>query len=185
VQKLLDMLHGHVNHGIAAWHGAVHVFGSSFKKEARVCERLGMKEMRWELLPEMNKHRSGLTPAIWLNAIYLCGGGPPSIEVYDGHSMVLLTLKLLDARKMFACASENSLFIFSFDHFSIVSKSSRSKTLSLDWKMKRGEGPQATPAVWGNQIVTFTINSMHWDDEYFDYPLVTRYSTTNECKIAT
>ena len=118
VQDLPNMLNGHANHGIVVWHGGALVFGSSAKPGGRKCERFGLTETRWELLPELNRARCGFTPAVWRNAVSLCGGGPPSIEVFNGHSMSLLSLKLRDIGEMKACTSNNCLYIFTFTLFS-------------------------------------------------------------------
>ena len=80
---------------------------------------------------------------------------------------------------MKTCASNSYLYIFSLYHFSTVFKPARSTTLKLAWKMKRCTFPQTTPIVWGEQIVTFRVETMHWDGEDYEYTEVTKYSTEN------
>jgi len=168
VQDLPNMLNGHASHGTVAWRGGVLVFCSSAEQGERKCERLGLKEMSWELLPELNQPRHDFTPAVWRNAVYLCGGGPPSIEVFDGHSMQVLSLELMDKGEMWTCASDSSLYIFSTNHVSTVFKPADSTTLRLKWEKTHGQNRiESTPVVWREKIRTFRVNTLYWDHEYY------------------
>jgi len=171
------MRRGHADHGIVTWCGGVLVFGSSATKGGRICERLDLNEMSWELLPELNQSRHDFTPTVWMNAVYLCGGGPASIEVFDGHSMHLLSLKLKDKGEMWTCASSSSLYIFSVRHFSTVSKSVNSTTLTLKWKYTdKKHHIKSTPVMWRGKMRTFHMGIMHWYGDDIEHPEVENYS---------
>ena len=177
VQELSNMLHGHSSHGLITWHGGVLVFGSLAKPGGRKCERLDLKEMQWELLPELNQPRHDFTPAEWRNAVYLCGGGAASIEVFDGHSMRLLSLKLMDKGEMWTCASNTALFISSPHNYSTVFKPAGSATLRLKWKKLNAHRQETTFLLWRKDIVAFSVDTYYWEEECYETTRVVKYST--------
>lgn len=120
---LPDMLEGHSCCGLIVWKCTVQVFGSLIGKAVARCESLDLREpSQWEQLPDMHQARAKFTPTLWKEAIYLCGGHHNNtLEVFDGHRMQLLGLRLPESGKSLSCIGRNSLLVLTSNYLTILS----------------------------------------------------------------
>lgn len=125
VESLRDMIHSRDSSGVIVWKGSVHVFGSYTGEASPKCERLSLipHVSQWEELVNMAEPRSLFSPAVWRNAIYLCGGNNNDrIEVFDGVTIHRLDLKLPGYKSCtVACVREDCLLMLSCQYLSEMS----------------------------------------------------------------
>ena len=125
VESLRDMLHARDSSGVIVWKGSAHVFGSYTGEAVSKCERLSLisRGSQWEELVNMAEPRSLFSPALWRNAIYLCGGSNNDrIEVFDGSTLQRLDLKLPGIKSCtVACVRDACLLVLSCGYLSEVS----------------------------------------------------------------
>ena len=123
VLRLPDPITPHRNFGIIIWRNALHVFGGVVNKQ---CEMMSLAWTHWRRIPDMAKERTNFTPAIWKDAVYLCGGWDISIEVWDGHTMRMLTLQLPERQTNISFVWRNMLVVLSCNTFVYISSETSS-----------------------------------------------------------
>lgn len=151
-QVLPSMLSGHCDHGIVAWKGAILVFGSSSPQECRKCERLDLKASKWTSLPLMNRARWDFTPAVWQEAVFLCGGHTYAIEVYNGFTMSLLQVNLPQKGKALVCTKGDNLLILSSKNLTTLTKT---RSLFIEEHKRIQFNARTSPVCFGNVIYQF------------------------------
>jgi len=130
VQALPNMNFGHSGPGFIVKNGIAFVFGSTYGLGGQQCEALKITGVQgWGVLPQMHKPRSGFTPAAWQQALYLCGGlNNPTVEVFDGVTMQLLSFSLPSSSGSIACVRGDTLLVLTADHFVVFAKAGEKLT---------------------------------------------------------
>lgn len=90
VLALPNMLKARGNHGLIEWHSHVYAFGgckayTGNEGKLTHCEKLSLTlNQAWQALPSMSEGRQFLSPCLFRDIAYLCGGyGTDSIEGFD------------------------------------------------------------------------------------------------------
>lgn len=132
-------------------------FGSYSEQTGRECEGLQLGDSHWETLPKMHKSRYSFTPALWLEAVYLCGGWNRTVEVFDGVSMRLLDISLPEGTGSMACAYGNKLLVFTRKYFVTLSKLENDQEFDVSVKRRESEGTHsfASPIQWNGVMICF------------------------------
>lgn len=171
VQTLPDMNFGHGSPGLVVWNGKVLVFGSHSKPAEKECEGLRLTASVWEILSPMHKQRCTFTATVWQEAVYLCGGPfNTTIEKFDGFSMQLLELSLLEGTASMACVKGNTLLIFTNGYLVTLSKS-ENNSLSVIAQKRQGQGanPWTPPLFWNDVVYSFGISTDSDAEKVFMY----------------
>ena len=74
----------------------------------------------------MAKERTSFTPAIWKDAVYICGGWDTSIEVWDGYNMKMLALQLPERSINISFVWRNMLVVVSCEIIVYISSETSS-----------------------------------------------------------
>ena len=145
----------HCYPGLLLWDDSVHVFGgypTSAVETGKLCERMLLPSLRWEVLPALHHMRYCFNPVFWRAEAYLCGGFATSIEVFSGTAFRLLPLILpeKDSPVIVFCRGTD-LVILSFNQIVSVSpaltltRNLRTATI-LPFKL------MGMPAVFGDTV---------------------------------
>lgn len=154
VKVLSDMKHPHNNPGMVMWAGFVHVFGSFVGPGETKCERLLLTQSAWEQLPDLHSRRSLFTPVVWRNEIYLCGGYQNStVEVFDGATMRLLDINLLEAGSALACIKEDELLVITPRFLITIAKKESGLVLGTAKRDNVHPSIYTTPVLWGDLVI--------------------------------
>ena len=159
VNALPSLIYPHNNPGMVVWRRAVHVFGSFAGPGGERCERMHLGST-WELLPDMHSPRATFTPAIWRDAIYLCAGhSNTSIETFDGVTMRLLEISLVEAGITVTCVRGDTLLVFTRGYLTTLEGTFR-PVARVARIAKSMLCPAYTPAVLWNGAVYCASQSM-------------------------
>lgn len=158
VESLRDMIHGRDSSGVIVWKGSVHVFGSYTGDAAPKFERLNLIShgAQWEELKNMAEPRSLFSPAVWRNAIYLCGGSSNEIiEVFDGLTLHRLDLKLPGGKSCtVACVRGACLLVLNCQYLSEMSVSLTTPLLVSKRHDFCTVSPETGAVLYGDVIIT-------------------------------
>ena len=114
VEELPAMLMGRNASGLVLWQATVYVFGSC-KGHGNKSESTSLLEKQWQWLPNMHKIRYAFTPAIFGEAIYLCGGWEAvTVEVYRAGIITVLPLELPETGRTLAYVHQNKLVLLTY-----------------------------------------------------------------------
>lgn len=154
------MLSGHRSCGVQMWREAVYVFGSHVTEGEKKSECLQLRDLVWTALPDMHAPRSCFTPAVWRNAIYLCGGtGNDTVEVWDCHSMTLWSLKLPALNITLSCATDNQLLMLSSDYLIFLTESTAAHPTMVTKRHSQGWiRSNPSPVLYKDVIYRFGAN---------------------------
>jgi hypothetical protein len=155
---LPTMLSGHCDHGLIVWKDAVLVFGSSSRPEGVKCESLQLTASQWTFLPELYQPRWDFTPVIWQEAVFLCGGMCSLIEMFNGVTINVLKLNLLQFGKAVACTQGENLLILTSKHLTTLSKSRKLTNMGHG---RISINARANPVCYGGVIYQFYGKELH------------------------
>lgn len=138
---LPNMHQGRARAGVITFNNLPYVFGGRNGKVGLItCERF-LPSDTWELFPRsMHKARSGFSPVLWNNLIYLPGGtGAATVEAFDPVKLEFRTLGLTlpKAGKSLSFLHEGQLHILvSSDMFLVNLQEEKLKNANLQTEIK-------------------------------------------------
>ena len=95
VEQTRSMHWGRCWHGVLAYRDGVYVFGGSNNKSGlNSCEKYGLQQHTWTLLPRMHKARINFNPCLFNGNIYLCGYPHSLLEAFSPQTDLMLPFQL-------------------------------------------------------------------------------------------
>ena len=156
VTQLPDMTYSRTCCSLGKWRGDVLALGS-YGPNSSKCELFSVGNSLWAEVADLHIPRFGCTPIEWTCEVYIAGGNETNtIEVFNGHTMRLLSIHLPESGLCLAVIRRKELVLLTSNYLSGITLQEGSGALSLRHRSHPpfDTSPPTPPLLYGHLIFT-------------------------------